>query len=89
MSIEIVSRISERAVVWCMQCGAGFSKSKMGREYERHVKDCAERHAEDLRSQSYRVKNPHLFDPLVSGDVELGAWIRANKRAILEGRRRI
>lgn len=56
------------------------------RAYEQHVVACARRHDEGLRAQSLRVKVPGIFDPFVSGDVEFGVWVRANRRALIEGR---
>jgi hypothetical protein len=87
--LVVVSHIHEDPVVWCLQCGSGFGKSKMGRPYEEHVALCAERHADELRAQSYRVKAPGLFDPFQSGDVEFGAWVRANSAAIFHRRLKI
>lgn len=89
MPLEIVSHIHEEPKVWCYVCGAGFGASKMGVVFERHVRDCAGRNEDALRSLSYRVKAPHLFDPHVSGDVEFGAWVRANRAAIFHRRLKI
>ncbi|WCB94502.1 hypothetical protein DSM104299_03239 [Baekduia alba] len=89
MPLEIVSNVHEQPKVWCYVCGAGFGASKMGRPFEEHVARCSEEHDEHLRQQSFRVRAPHLFDPFVSGDVELGAYIRANSAAILHRRLKI
>lgn len=89
MPLEIVSHIHEDAKVWCYVCGAGFGASKMGAPFEQHVKRCSEQHDEQLRQESFRVKAPHLFDPFVSGDVEFGAWVRANSAAIFHRRLKI
>lgn len=86
MSLEIVTRLEEPALFHCLVCGVGFSKTQT-RLYQDHVVRCSGQNEELLREMSFRHKAPHLFDPLVAGDVELSAWIRANSRAILEGRR--
>lgn len=57
--------------------------------YEAHVVACSRRHEDELRQLSIRARDPELFDPLVSGDVEFQAWVRANRKALLEGRRRM
>jgi hypothetical protein len=89
MSLQIVSHIHEEPVVWCLQCGAGFGASKAGRPYQEHVVSCANRYETELREMSLRHQAPQLFDPLVSGDVEFGQWVRNNRAAIFHGRVRI
>lgn len=79
----------EPVKVRCYVCGAGFGASKMGAPFEQHVTRCSAQNEEALRSLSYRVKAPGLFDPFVSGDVEFGAWVRANRAAILHRRLKI
>jgi hypothetical protein len=56
------------------------------RAYERHVVACSQRHDEEMRGESLRVKAPGIFDPEQSGDVEFGKWIRQNREALLEDR---
>lgn len=75
--------------VWCYVCGAGFGASKMGAPFEQHVRRCSGENEDTLREMSFRVKAPHLFDPFVSGDVEFGAWVRANRAAIFHRRLKI
>jgi hypothetical protein len=58
-------------------------------KFERHVIACAKRHEEHLRSLSMRSRHPALFDPKVSGDVELNAWVRREAEAILHGRKKM
>lgn len=82
MSLQIVGVEKETPVVWCLVCGEGFGASKLGRPYEEHVASCSEDHDAELRHLSLRQRAPHLFDPQIAGDVELGAWIRANRAAI-------
>lgn len=89
MPLEIVSHIHEDVKVWCYVCGAGFGASKMGAPFEQHVANCARQNEETLRSLSFRTRAPQLFDPFVSGDVELGSWIRANRAAIFHRRLKI
>jgi hypothetical protein len=89
MSLIVVSHMHEEPRVWCYVCGTGFGASKMGRQFEEHVALCANRSDEELRGESLRVKNPHLFDPNVSGDVEFQRWVRANREAIIDGRLRM
>lgn len=57
------------------------------RAFERHVVACAARHDEQLRALSWRQRAPAIFDPQVSGDVELGRWIAVHRDALLEGRK--
>lgn len=76
---------------WCHVCRTPFYEGERT-AWMRHVAGgsgqvgCHERHEEELRSHSLRVKAPGLFDPHVSGDVEYGRWVRAHAAAILSGR---
>lgn len=56
-----------------------------GREYERHVVECSKRHEDELRDLSVRERVPWLTGPL---DPELDEWIRDNRDAVVEGRKR-
>lgn len=60
--------------------------------WERHaseVHDEADIEAlrQDPRYGSIAGKAPHLFDPRVAGDVELGDWIAENREDIIAGRK--
>lgn len=59
------------------------------RAYERHVVACSARHDAELRAESWRERAPAIFDPERSGDVELGRWIRRNREALLEDRKKL
>lgn len=81
----IIVRDSSRKLAYrCLICGAEFYDDEHG-DYERHVVSCSDTHFEELRGMSLRAKAPALFDPEQSGDVEFQKWVRANKRAILDG----
>lgn len=69
----------------CRVCGQPFSEDE-SRVYETHVIACANTHEADLRALSLRERLPALYDPEQSGDVDYGKWVRANRKAIIEGR---
>jgi hypothetical protein len=83
MSLIVISR-DELAPKWeCYVCGGTFHTLGV---FQRHIVRCSDQHEEELLALSWRAKNPHLFDPNVSGDVEFGRWVRENRQAILDGR---
>lgn len=87
MSLIVISGRDELAPKWeCFCCGGTFHVLGV---FQRHIQRCSDEHEEELLALSWRTKNPHLFDPNVAGDVELGRWIRENGKAILEGRVKI
>lgn len=73
----------------CLCCGTAEFYEGEETAYEQHVVACSNRHEAELRSMSLRVKAPGIFDPDESGDVEFGRWVRANRKALLEGRLRL
>ncbi len=85
MSLIVVSRLGEKPGFLWRVCGTQLGQG----EYERHVVRCSKRHEEELRARSWRVKNPYLFDPNVVGDVEFERWVQANRKAILDGRKKM
>jgi hypothetical protein len=72
----------------CLACRTMFREGEET-AYERHVVACSAQHDEELRADSVRTRMPGLFDPFVSGDVEFGRWVRANRGLLLEGRRKL
>lgn len=61
--------------------------------YERHFAACSDRHMDELKAtETLAGKAPGLFGPAV-GDVELEQWFDRdggrNRRAVLEGRKRV
>ena len=95
MGLVVIRSVAAGEPQWrCLVCGTPFYDGEMT-AYVRHVAGavgqvgCHERHEDELRAQSLRVKAPALFDPFVSGDVELGRWIKAYGPAILSGRMKL
>lgn len=68
----------------CLVCQQPFYEDESS-AYERHVVACASSHEDELRQRSLRVKAPALYDPEQSGDVEFGKWVRANRKALIDG----
>lgn len=68
----------------CLLCGAEFYDGEH-RAYETHVSVCSRDNEDMLREASLRTKAPELFDPLVAGDPERERWVRAHRRAIIDG----
>lgn len=67
----------------CAVCKATFTRHEAA-AYQRHVVDCARRHADELEQLSPRVKAPGIF-----GESELEEWARRHKDAIREGRKKL
>ncbi len=86
----IVVRHNDREPAYrCLCCSDGIFYEGEERAYEQHVVLCSKRHDEEMRAQSLREKAPHIFDPGVSGDVELDRWVRVHREALLEDRLRM
>jgi hypothetical protein len=83
----VVRDPARKAAYRCRVCGAEFLAHE-AHGYEEHVVSCAEQHDSDLRQMSPRVRLPAFFDPEF-GPQDLSRWVRENKLAILEGRKRI
>lgn len=71
---------------FCLCCNEASFVEGEERGYERHVARCSTVHDEKLRADSIRTRMPLIFDPHVSGDVELTRWIRRHRGMLLEGR---
>lgn len=87
MSLLIVRDNAREPRYRCLCCDDAIFYEGEETAYERHVVACSNRHDEELRGRSLRVKAPGIFDPFQSGDVELERWIRVNRGLLLEGRR--
>lgn len=87
MSLLVVVRHNAREPKYrCLCCKEWVGYEGEQRAYETHVVACADRRDEELRAESWRVKAPGIFDPNVSGDVELDKWVRRNRALLLEDR---
>lgn len=72
-------------------CGARFLEDQR-RRWELHCIRCSEEHQERLWAQSMRRRAPDLFDehdPRYNGDLVLQRWIKDNRDAVIEGRKKI
>lgn len=87
MGLLVVVRNNAREPKYrCLCCNDAVFFDGEERAYETHVVLCANRNDEELRGESWRVKAPGIFDPNVSGDVELDKWIRKHRALLLEDR---
>lgn len=87
MGLIVVTSNKDRVPRYrCLACDTVFY---VGEEtfYERHVVACSAKHDEQLRADSLRTRMPGIFDPFVSGDVELERWYRRNLPLLREGRK--
>ncbi len=86
----IVVRHNDREPAYrCLCCSDGIFYEGEERAYEGHVILCAKRHDAEMEAESLRSKAPAIFDPFVSGDVELDRWVRVHREELLEDRKRI
>lgn len=85
--VVINGREREEPRYRCLCCNDADFYEGEERAYETHVVACANRHDEELRAQSMRARAPGIFDPNVSGDVELERWYRRNLPLLREGRK--
>ncbi len=86
--IVVIGGQERRPRYRCMACDVVFYDGEE-RVYERHVVACSEVHDAELRAMSVRQRDPAIFDPQVSGDVELGQWIKRHREALLEDRKKL
>lgn len=68
-------------------CGTPFTEDEH-REYQRHVTACARQHLPEIQAQSKRVRLPGFFGP-DAFDPEAEKWVRQNRQALIEGRKRL
>lgn len=87
--VVIGGRAQDAPKYRCLCCNDAVFYDGEEAAYERHVVACSERHDEAMRAESWRAKVPGIFDPDVSGDVELERWVRLNRGALLEGRKKL
>jgi hypothetical protein len=84
----VVRDKSRRVAFRCHLCESRFYDGEL-RAFERHVAGCADAREQQIRESSLRSKAPALYDTQFGGPVDLRDWVKANRQAIIEGRKRL
>lgn len=66
-------------------CGHPLREGENRTAFERHVADCARRNAEHIMRERER-SHPSIMNPW---DEDLDRWVKENRDALLEGRKKI
>jgi hypothetical protein len=70
----------------CEICGLMFYRDELD-AYGKHMKKCSDQHEAEImvtRSSRYQMR-----EVLAVGDPERDEWVKKNRRAIIEGRKRM
>jgi hypothetical protein len=70
----------------CTLCKAGFRDTEY-RAFERHVKKCSDAREAEIHAMSPRTRAPGIFGDQ-GWDTEREQWVRDNREALLEDRKR-
>jgi hypothetical protein len=66
---------SRQRIYYCRVCRTSFYEGEEGK-IDNHMKDCSDKHENELREQSLRHQSPFLFDDQNEGDVEFREYVR-------------
>lgn len=69
----------------CLLCGQEFMEHEI-KAYEQHVVACSEINEDKVAGMSNRER---MKDILAVGDHEHDKWVKKNRKAIIEGRKRM